>query len=479
MISFRIVNPWHYALVAILALVAMLPTIAHIAAFDDADLLLRTPQLYDFSNFWQYFTTNIFADLSRDYLYRPIYMLSLFIDAALYKDAFLGYHLNNVLLHVGATCLFLALLRRLHFRHTLALFSAALFAVHPIHVDVVAFVTNRSDLLASIFLLLSCLSLSLSTYWCRLFIDNPIEPSSTLTNAATLTFASILFFLALLCKESAAVLIPITWGIYLLSQFRRQHPSNHRGFIILAATQLIVFAIYVAIRIAALGAFAGTTEQAAFTDRSLTTLVPTICRILATYVRFMILPWSQQVDYTNFSASQSLFESSAIAAYIQLGLFIIFLVLLRSKKLIACAIGFFAALLPVLHLIPIRETIAERFLYIPSFFGCTALALVMQTILTKTKLPQPKTLSTAVVLVYFSLCFTYAQNFTTEQKLWSTMVERDANNPKFHYNYAVALYQQQGRCQSGRAPRTSHQVRTTLKQSAASARQMQNQTQRF
>jgi tetratricopeptide (TPR) repeat protein len=84
----------------------------------------------------------------------PLTWLSLMADASLWGRWAGGFHLTNVVLHAVAAFLFFLLLRRLLGASGIALLAAALFAAHPLHVESVAWVTERKDVLSqTIFLL--------------------------------------------------------------------------------------------------------------------------------------------------------------------------------------------------------------------------------------------------------------------------------------------------------------------------------------
>jgi Flp pilus assembly protein TadD len=88
----------------------------------------------------------------------PLTWLSLMLDTDLYGVRPGGYHLTNVLLHAAnAVLLFLALARATRNRARSA-FVAALFALHPLHVESVAWVAERKDVLSTLFGLLSLLA---------------------------------------------------------------------------------------------------------------------------------------------------------------------------------------------------------------------------------------------------------------------------------------------------------------------------------
>lgn len=88
----------------------------------------------------------------------PLTWISLMIDTEIYGRRAGGYHLTNVLLHaISAAVLFIAL-RRATGRRLPSAFVAALFALHPLHVESVAWVAERKDVLSTLFGLLSLLA---------------------------------------------------------------------------------------------------------------------------------------------------------------------------------------------------------------------------------------------------------------------------------------------------------------------------------
>lgn len=83
----------------------------------------------------------------------PLTWLSLMLDASLWGPGAGGFHLTNVALHAAATVLFFLLLRRLLGTSGVPLLAAALFAAHPLHVESVAWATERKDVLSQALLL--------------------------------------------------------------------------------------------------------------------------------------------------------------------------------------------------------------------------------------------------------------------------------------------------------------------------------------
>jgi len=81
----------------------------------------------------------------------PLTWLSFMLDSQLYGTGAGGYHVTNALLHVANSILLFVLLRRATAHAWPSVFAAALFAVHPLHVESVAWVTERKDVLSTLF----------------------------------------------------------------------------------------------------------------------------------------------------------------------------------------------------------------------------------------------------------------------------------------------------------------------------------------
>ncbi len=88
-------------------------------------------------------------------LWIPLTWLSLMLDAQLFGPSAGGFHATNVVLHAANTALLFALLVRLTERPWASAVVAGLFAVHPLHVESVAWITERKDVLSTLFLLLT------------------------------------------------------------------------------------------------------------------------------------------------------------------------------------------------------------------------------------------------------------------------------------------------------------------------------------
>jgi protein O-mannosyl-transferase len=93
-----------------------------------------------------------------DFYWHPLTWLSHMLDVSLFGLHAGGHHATSVLLHIANTLLLFALLlRSAGFRVWRSAFVAALFALHPLHVESVAWIAERKDVLSGLFWMLSLL----------------------------------------------------------------------------------------------------------------------------------------------------------------------------------------------------------------------------------------------------------------------------------------------------------------------------------
>ncbi len=87
--------------------------------------------------------------------WHPLTWLSHMLDCQLYGLQAGGHHLTNILLHGAATILLFLVLRRMTGFLWRSAFVAAVFAIHPLHVESVAWVAERKDVLSAFFFMLT------------------------------------------------------------------------------------------------------------------------------------------------------------------------------------------------------------------------------------------------------------------------------------------------------------------------------------
>lgn len=87
--------------------------------------------------------------------WHPLTWVSQMLDSQLYGLNPTGYHLTNLLFHIGNTLLLFLVLNRITQATFRSAFVAALFALHPLHVESVAWVAERKDVLSTFFWMLT------------------------------------------------------------------------------------------------------------------------------------------------------------------------------------------------------------------------------------------------------------------------------------------------------------------------------------
>ena len=83
--------------------------------------------------------------------WHPMTWLSLLADVSLFGPDVGAYHVTNVAIHIGTTLVLFLLLRRMTDAAGPSAFVAAIFAVHPLHVESVAWIAERKDVLSTFF----------------------------------------------------------------------------------------------------------------------------------------------------------------------------------------------------------------------------------------------------------------------------------------------------------------------------------------
>ena len=142
--------------------------------------------------------------------WHPLAWLSHMLDCQLFEARAWGHHLTNVLLHIASTLLLFLVLDRMTGAVWRSVAVAALFAWHPLHVESVAWVAERKDVLCALFWML--------TLWFYVrFTERP--------SAARYVFALGAFVLCLLSKPMA---VTLPFALLLLDYWPLQRVTNDK-----------------------------------------------------------------------------------------------------------------------------------------------------------------------------------------------------------------------------------------------------------
>jgi hypothetical protein len=143
-----------FALLAVILLFFLLfsPSLSHsFVNFDDDVYLYNNPLVtqFEWSRFPEIFSTGHTA------LFSPLVILSFALEHQLWGLSPLGYRLVNLLLHAGSILLLYSLCMQLFGGRARAFFVSLLFAVHPLRIESVVWVTERKDVLFVFFVLVT------------------------------------------------------------------------------------------------------------------------------------------------------------------------------------------------------------------------------------------------------------------------------------------------------------------------------------
>lgn len=146
--------------------------------------------------------------------WHPLTWLSLMLDAELFGTGPFGPHMTNLIFHAANTILLFLLLNRMTGAYWSSAFATALFAIHPLRVESVAWISERKDVLSGLFFLLTLLS------YTQFAAQSKVQsPKPKLFYGLTLLF----FALGLMAKP---MLVTLPFILLLLDWW----PLNRLGF---------------------------------------------------------------------------------------------------------------------------------------------------------------------------------------------------------------------------------------------------------
>jgi len=138
-----------WALIVAAVFIAYLPAMNGSLLWDDVSHITR-PDLQSLGGLWR-----IWTELGATQQYYPLLHSAFWVEHTLWGDSMLGYHVANVTLHAAAAVLLVLVLRHLAIRG--ALFAGLVFALHPVCVESVAWVSEQKNTLSAVFYLASAL----------------------------------------------------------------------------------------------------------------------------------------------------------------------------------------------------------------------------------------------------------------------------------------------------------------------------------
>jgi protein O-mannosyl-transferase len=358
--------------------------------------------------------------------YYPLLFTSFWLEHSLYGFDPLGYHLVNILLHACNAFLLGLILSSLGVPG--AFWIAALFAVHPVHVESVAWVTERKNVLSGLFYLGAALA----------YLN--FERGR---RRATYALALALFVCALLTKTATATL-PVALAV--ASTWRRW-PARLRDFAPLTPFVLAAFAL---------------ASITVLLENSLVAVVSPDFgfvwwqRVLVAAKALLFYPWKLLVPYPLiFSYPRFDVETVSLPSVwplVTLALLVAGLALLwrRGQRGIACAALVYAVtIFPALGFFDVYafrfSFVADHFQYLASIGILVLLAQAGRWLLARIdggrgspRAPiVARSLAAAVVLVLAVLTWNQARAYRDEATLWKDTIAKNPDSWIAHHNLAT------------------------------------------
>lgn len=348
-----------------LALLAWLPGVLRGGwALDDRELLFGNPVTDGSLSWTAAFARDYFHHLGDVGQWRPLSSLSLRLSRALWGEWVTGYHLENLLLHLGVVAFALQTIRELGGRRSWFLGVLVTFAIHPVLADSVIWISGRTSMLGALFPLAGGVGMLV------------VNRRGTRTGVAA-ALAGLGLLGGMLAKEEAIIFALV---LVLLAGTRSRALRRWTGAAVVAA-----LAIWWLARGIALGDhFAGATTPVLPSADLRERLVAGGSALLEA-ARLGALPIDYPPRYPlDFLLGRFAPLSAPFAACLGWSLWVTALVFstirLRATASPVAAASAIAALsfAPFLQLLPIGEIFAPRFLYLPLLFAAPLVGVTLE-----------------------------------------------------------------------------------------------------
>lgn len=356
--------------------------------------------------------------------YSPINILSYSIDylwGGLWPGA---YHLTNVFLHAMNTILCWQILNRVTGKPLLALLCALVFAVHPLNVEAVTWISQRKTLLSATFALLAFLSY---LRWSELGLRRHL-------------WLALGLFLAGLGVKSAIVGLPLVFACHELLNGKgaRQAILNALPFLALS----IVFSAVTMAGFRQQGVAAETPVQLLFG-----TVYPSTLVIYMSYLRLFFWPVQLNAFYDT-TLYHSFLAPAVLGSLLTLGLTAWILLIRGTVQMRFWFLWTLFMFLPNSNIVPLQTFFADRYLYLP-IIGMTACLFLLvekygMALLTarfsRQQLHRGATVAASLaILTGFGLSWQRIDVWKNDLSLWADTATKSPGIYNARLNYGVAL----------------------------------------
>jgi len=335
--------------------------------------------------------------------WHPLTWISHMLDCQLFGFHAAGHHLVNVLFHTANTVLLFLLLNRLTGALWRSALVAALFAWHPMHVESVAWASERKDVLSAFFWMLTLLAYARFTRGAERGAPGP-EHSGSHPPSAIFYLLALLSFACGLMSKPMVVTLPF---VLLLLDFWPIHRVQGSTFKVLS--RLIVEKI--PFFLLSLGSCLVTyrAQHAAFWSPDSLPLPLRLMNVLMAYVRYISkLLWPTDLaliyPYPHFWPMPVV----VIVTVVLLLLTTVFV--LQAKRFPYLVIGWFwflGTLVPAIGLVQVGvQSMADRYSYLPSIGLFIFVVWGLNDLLARS--PRPEKIGGALAAIALVACLALA-----------------------------------------------------------------------
>ncbi|HWB19552.1 MAG TPA: tetratricopeptide repeat protein [Phycisphaerales bacterium] len=388
---------------------------------------------------------NTWTSLSANQDFYPLTLTSWWLQYQLFHDNYFPYHFINLLLHALNATLLLLILNRLLLPLFVSLFSALLFALHPINVQSVAWMAEHKNTLSALFYFLTILA----------YLRAIIPPSSSLRSndvrasqahsktRGGLNFyvlALILFILAMLSKPLTMTLAAC---LPLLSLIRNRRLTLRDLLLCLPFLALTLPMIYATVRVQTLHlGVTGPAFHLSILQRIL--LAP---NVIAHYLSKLAFPYPLTFAYEKWPLNPDdiLLWIAPLALLLLFTALIIFRRNPIARAILIAFLWFILALSPALGFRPIfwhlYYYVADHIAYLPAIpmFVLFAAGIHKFTLVLK---PDDRTIRFspfALLIPFAALTYIHARAFAGPVAVWQQAMNASPKSPLPYMNLGVAI----------------------------------------
>lgn len=342
-------------------------TLANDFVAGDRQFILRNEHIGDLDTVLSSLTSDYWGKLGGESFiyYRPLVILTHFIDYKIYGLNTAGHHLTNIFFHCMVTLtVYFLFLTVLSGKQWPAFSGAALFALHPIHTHSVSYVMGRTDILATAFYL-----------WGLILLLKINRDDAGYFRILSLLGACLCYFFSLLCKEMA-ITLPLVFVVYQCCVDKHKISWRDKDFLITLLFLAGTLCLYLILRVSAVGM---TSQQSVpHFLFSLHHKIGLVFHTLGFYLQKLLFP-TKLCYYSNIVVPGSWQETVASPLFLTCMLWLITCAgSLKYRPPLSFALVWIGiTLLPVLNIIMLPALAKENYLYLPSIGFCLIFAILL------------------------------------------------------------------------------------------------------